>query len=96
MIHTVGPVWHGGSYGESDLLNSCYAQSLQRAVENGIRSIAFPAISCGAYRYPISAATQIAVHSIQHFMQSHPQMERVIICAFTDEVYESYSQSLKT
>jgi O-acetyl-ADP-ribose deacetylase len=96
VIHTVGPIWHGGTHGEAELLASCYTQSLQRAVENGIRTIAFPAISCGAYRYPISAATKIAIDTIRHFIQTHPKIERVIICAFDPEVHNSYSNFLKT
>ncbi len=68
IIHTVGPVWRGGDRGEAEVLASCYRNSLQLAVGNGIKTIAFPAISCGVYRYPISEASQIAVETTWEFL----------------------------
>src|SRR5438045_525948 len=71
IIHTVGPVWSGGGRGEAEVLASCYCNSLQLAIKNGIKTIAFPAISCGAYRYPVSEAAQIAVKTTRKFLASN-------------------------
>src|SRR5881227_4409305 len=68
IIHTVGPVWSGGTRGEGEVLANCYRNSLQLAVENGIKTVAFPAISCGAYGYPIQAAAQIAMNTTREFL----------------------------
>ncbi len=70
VIHTVGPVWRGGAQGEAELLASCYRSSLRLAVENGVRTIAFPAISCGIYGYPIDDATEIAVREAKAFLEA--------------------------
>src|ERR1700751_2611712 len=70
IIHTVGPVWSGGKRGEAEILASCYRNSLRVAVENGAKTIAFPAISCGAYRYPVSEASRIAVETTRNFLAS--------------------------
>ena len=91
VIHTVGPVWHGGDRNEAELLASCYRSSLRLAVENGIRSIAFPAISCGIYGYPIDAATRIAVREVSHF---HGPIDRVIFVCFGDEICRAYDHEL--
>jgi O-acetyl-ADP-ribose deacetylase (regulator of RNase III) len=86
VIHTVGPVWHGGKGEEPELLAACYRNSLQLAVENGINSIAFPAISCGANRYPVEQAAEIAVGEARHFLASGHGIERVIFACFGEEV----------
>ncbi|HEY0597397.1 O-acetyl-ADP-ribose deacetylase, partial [Sphingopyxis sp.] len=78
VIHTVGPVWRGGGAGESEQLASCYRRSLALAVENGVTSIAFPAISCGIYGYPVDQATDIAVAEVRAFLDRDPLFERVI------------------
>jgi O-acetyl-ADP-ribose deacetylase len=91
VIHTVGPVWHGGDRGEADLLASCYRASLRLAVEHGIRSIAFPAISCGVYGYPVDAATRIAVREVSHF---GGPIDRAIFVCFGDEVCRAYEHEL--
>jgi O-acetyl-ADP-ribose deacetylase len=94
VIHTVGPVWHGGDRGEAELLASCYRSSLRLAVDNGIRSIAFPAISCGIYGYPIEAACRIAVSETAKFVQTASSIERVLFTAFGADVYDGYEHAL--
>ncbi|HEX6083047.1 MAG TPA: O-acetyl-ADP-ribose deacetylase [Thermoanaerobaculia bacterium] len=83
VIHTVGPFWRGGTNGEPELLASCYRESLRLAEENGIRTIAFPAISCGIYGYPPDEAAKIAVREVS---QHRGNVERVIFVCFGDEV----------
>jgi O-acetyl-ADP-ribose deacetylase (regulator of RNase III) len=82
VIHTVGPVWHGGTHDEDALLASCYATSLRLAQKHGLASIAFPAISCGVYRFPVERAARIAVHTIRQTLPSCPALERVLLVAF--------------
>ena len=94
VIHTVGPVWHGGTRGEPELLASCYRASLQLAIENGVRTIAFPAISCGVYGYPVKEAAQIAVAKTARFVAEHPAIERVIFTCFGGEVCAAYEEAL--
>ena len=72
VIHTVGPVWGGGNRREAELLANCYKNSLRVALENGIRSVAFPSISTGAYRFPLEKAAQIAVSTVRVFAEEHP------------------------
>jgi O-acetyl-ADP-ribose deacetylase len=93
IIHTVGPVWSGGSHGEGEVLANCYRNSLRIAVENGINTIAFPAISCGAYRYPISEAAQIALDTTREFLASE-NIDKVIFVAMNDEILEAYRRLL--
>jgi len=95
VIHTVGPVWRGGTNGEPELLASCYRESLKLAVENGVHSIAFPAISCGIYGYPIEPAARIAVAETSRFVAEHPTIERVIFACFGADVCEAYERALK-
>ena len=90
IIHTVGPVWSGGRRGEAQVLASCYRNSLQLAVENGIKTIAFPAISCGAYRYPVSEAAQIAVETTRNFLANNDKIDNVIFVVMNDEILEVY------
>jgi O-acetyl-ADP-ribose deacetylase (regulator of RNase III) len=90
IIHTVGPVWSGGRRGEAQVLASCYRNSLQLAVENGIKTIAFPAISCGAYRYPVSEAAQIAVETTRKFLANNDKIDNVIFVVMNDEILEVY------
>ena len=95
VIHTVGPVWHGGGRGEAGKLASCYRESLALAVQHGVRSIAFPAISCGVYGYPVDQATAIAVRETRAFLESADSIERVIFCAFGEEVFAAYTAAFQ-
>ena len=92
VIHTVGPVWHGGTHGEPELLASCYRSSLQMAIDNGVRSIAFPAISCGVYGYPLDDAAAIAVREVSAFSN---RFDRIILVAFGSDVYASLERALR-
>src|SRR5205809_717371 len=94
IIHTVGPVWSGGTRGEGEVLANCYRNSLQLAVENGIKTIAFPAISCGAYRYPISEAAQIALGTTREFLANTDDIDKMIFVAMNDQILEAYRRSL--
>lgn len=89
VIHTVGPVWQGGDNNEAELLASCYRSSLQLAKDKGLRQIAFPAISCGVYRFPIEQAAQIAINEVISFLAQDKSMERVILVCFEDEIKQA-------
>ena len=95
VIHTVGPVWRGGVKGEPQLLCSCYHECLNIALEYGLKSIAFPAISCGIYGYPISQAATIAIKETANFLELHSEIESVAFVCFDDTVYEAYHQALE-
>jgi len=82
VIHTVGPVWRGGTSGEPDLLASCYRSTLELAREHGVKSIAFPAISCGVFGYPVDRAATIAVDTTAAYLDAHGTPERVLLVAF--------------
>ena len=94
VIHTVGPIWRGGSHGEADLLRSCYRSSLDLAVKHKIKTIAFPAISCGVYGYPIDAAVKIAVKETVHFLSANESIAEVIFACFGSELHEAYRKEL--
>ena len=86
VIHTVGPVWHGGGHNEDALLASCYRRSLELAAENGLRSIAFPAISTGVYRFPADRAARIAAETVKNTLSRDAHgIERVMFCCFSVE-----------
>lgn len=91
IIHTVGPVWHGGRDGEPEMLARCYRDSLRLAIEHDIRSIAFPAISCGVFGYPPDRAAEVAVHTLRAYA---PDDLRVILCAFDAAMAERYRRVL--
>lgn len=82
VIHTVGPVWAGGDRDEPELLASCYRRSLELATDSGCQSVAFPAISCGVYGYPLEPAAEIAVGSVLEYVTAHPRPEQVVFCCF--------------
>ena len=92
IIHTVGPVWNGGKDNEDNLLASCYKNSLRLAVENKIKTIAFPAISTGVYRFPLERATKIAVTEIKKFIEKNESIEKVIFVCFDEETYSVYQK----
>jgi len=94
VIHTVGPIWRGGKRGEPETLANCYRSSLQIAVENGIKTIAFPAISCGAYGYPIPDAAQIAVKTTRDFLGSADDIDKVIFALWDEGAYDAYRELL--
>lgn len=94
VIHTVGPVWHGGSDGEPKLLASCYRESLALATQHDLASIAFPAISCGVYGYPLDRAVAIAVREVRAWLESNAQPRRVIFCCFGVEAANAYRAAL--
>jgi O-acetyl-ADP-ribose deacetylase (regulator of RNase III) len=94
VIHTVGPVWRGGEHHEPKILANCYGSALQLAVENGIKTIAFPAISCGAYGYPIPEAAQIALKTTRDFLTIQSRMDKVIYVLCGEDIYAAYRQLL--
>ena len=94
VIHTVGPVWSGGNRGEAEALANCYRNSLRLAAEKEIKTIAFPAISCGAYRYPIAEAAQIALRTARDFLSASDQIDKVIFVLVSGEIFSVYKQLL--
>jgi len=94
VIHTVGPVWRGGKHSEPETLANCYRSSLQVAVENAIKTIAFPAISCGAYGYPILEAAQMAVKTTRELLANTNKIERVIFVLWGEDIYQAYRRLL--
>ena len=94
VIHTVGPVWHGGGYGEADLLESCYRNSLLLAEKHGLKSIAFPAISSGVYGYPMEKAAVIAIESVKSMKDSLKSIERIIFCCYSERALAIYRELL--
>jgi O-acetyl-ADP-ribose deacetylase len=95
VIHTVGPVWHGGAHNETQLLASCYRNTLSIAVKNKIKSIAFPNISTGVYRFPKEQAAQIAIEEVKKFLSSDNRIEKVIFVVFDEENYRIYKKQLE-
>jgi AmmeMemoRadiSam system protein A len=94
VIHTVGPVWNGGDRGEPGLLAACYRSSLELASDHGIQTIAFPAISCGVYGYPLREAAAIAVHEVVEFLNINPDIKRVVFAAFDSTVQTVLEEAL--
>lgn len=95
VIHTVGPIWQGGDQGEPELLAACYRNSLKLAADNGVRTIAFPAISCGVYGYPLAEAARVAVREVRSFLAGDDRIEAVYLVCFGAEVREAYQRALQ-
>ena len=95
VIHTVGPIWRGGKHDEARTLTNCYRNSLQLAVENEINTLAFPAISCGAYGYPIEEAAQIAFKTTRDFLAVSDELQKVIFVVWSEDDYDAYREALR-
>ena len=95
VIHTPGPVWHGGGSGEEALLASCYRNCLTLAAENGCRTVDFPSISTGVYHFPLEKASRIAVSTIAAFLAEHPELERVRMVCFDGRTKAFYDRALE-
>lgn len=95
VLHAVGPVWTGGQRREPELLASCYRSCFAIAREKGLRTLAFPAISCGVYRFPLDLAVDIAVHETVAELNANAALEKVIFACFGDDVYSSYMRAVR-
>jgi len=95
VIHTVGPIWHGGNHGEPELLRSCYRRCFQLAHEQGLASIAFPAISCGVYGYPMDQGCRIALEEAHRALATNPELKRVIFTPFGEAATRIYRETLQ-
>lgn len=95
VIHTVGPVYNDGKHGEPELLASCHRRSLEAAIENDVKTVAFPAISCGVYGYPVEEAAPIAIGTAAAFLADHEGVEMVRFVLFSRPVFEAFSRALE-
>ena len=95
VIHTVGPVWHGGDHDEDSLLTACYRNSLALAVENGLATVAFPSISTGAYGFPIKRATPIALRTVKQALQANPSLRKVYFVCFSESDLQVYLEEAR-
>ena len=95
VIHTVGPVWQGGGHREAELLASCYRTSLALAAAHGIRTLAFPAISCGVYRYPVGDAVRIAVHECAQAIAREARVEKIVFACFDEDMLGLYRAEIQ-
>lgn len=93
VIHTVGPIWRGGQQNEELLLSSCYRESIKLAIAHGIKTIAFPAISCGVYGFPVEIAAEIAVREVWDAVRCSATVSRVVFACFSEEVFQALSRS---
>jgi O-acetyl-ADP-ribose deacetylase len=93
IIHTVGPIWRGGGHDEAHTLANCYRNSLNIAVENKVKTIALPAISCGAYGYPVEQAVEIAFTTTRNFLNRNDEIEKVIFVVTSEDVYDAYQEA---
>jgi O-acetyl-ADP-ribose deacetylase (regulator of RNase III) len=93
VIHTVGPVWHGGKRKEAELLREAYMNSLQLAASKGLRTIAFPSISTGAYGYPVEKASRVALETVKDFIEKEATLDKVVFVLFSDEIFKVYQQT---
>ena len=95
VIHTVGPVWHGGSRGEPDLLAGAYRESLKLAAENGLGSVSFPSISTGAYGYPVEDAARVALRTVVDFLNQDASLDEVVFVLFDSRTCDTYARALE-
>ena len=95
VIHTPGPVWHGGGYGEAELLASCYRSCLELAAENGCETVDFPSISTGVYHFPLEKAAEIAIGTIAAYLREHPEIRRVRMVCFDTRTKDFYDRALE-
>jgi O-acetyl-ADP-ribose deacetylase len=95
VIHAVGPVWNGGKKDEPELLRRCYMRSMELAAENGLKSIAFPSISTGAYRFPKERAAEIAVATVQEQLRLRPEIEKVVFVCFSEQDHAIYQKLVR-
>ena len=95
VIHTVGPIWRGGNSNEDQLLENCYKNSLKRAVENEIKTIAFPSISTGVYGFPIERASRIALKTVEAFLEKNESIKKVMFVCFGSHDYQVYQRAIK-
>ncbi len=95
VIHTVGPIWRGGKDDEARTLANCYRNSLRLAVENEIKTLAFPAISCGAFGYPIDQAAHVALKTTREFLAISSEVQKVIFVVWGEDVYDAYRKALQ-
>ncbi len=94
VIHTVGPVWRDGGAGEAKLLAQCYTGAFALAHENQVRTIAFPAISCGVYGFPVEPAARIAITETVAYLENYPQLDHVLFACFNDEILHAYTNEI--
>ena len=94
VIHTPGPVWHGGNNGEADKLRSCYRNCLVLASENGCKTVDFPSISTGVYHFPLEKASEIAIKTISEYLLEHPEIERVRMVCFDERTKAAYDSAI--
>ncbi len=95
VIHTVGPIWKGGDHGEDEMLARCYRNSLELAEKHGVRTLAFPSISTGAYGFPVERASKIGIMEINDFLERNSTIEKVVLVCFNDVAYECYSRAVE-
>ena len=95
VIHTPGPIWRGGNKGEAELLAACYRNALKLAAERGIKTIAFPSISTGVYRFPLEKASKIAIKEIKGFLAGDDRLDEVVMVCYEDNVYKAYKEALE-
>ena len=95
VIHTPGPVWYGGGYGEEALLRSCYRSCLELASQNGCKTVDFPSISTGVYHFPTSTASRIAIAAIAEYLKDHPEIQRVRMVCFDERTKAFYDRALE-
>jgi O-acetyl-ADP-ribose deacetylase (regulator of RNase III) len=95
VIHTVGPVWHGGEHNEESLLDDCYRNSLRLAADHDLRTVAFPSISTGAYGFPITLAAPIALRAVKEMLEEYPGLDKVFIVCFSDSDLRVYLEAAR-